>query len=47
MAVDYSLRMLELAQENLADINIKKTFIRADIMSESFRKYIKKYVKNH
>jgi len=47
VAVDYSLRMLELAQENLEDINIKKTFIRADIMSESFRKYIKKYVKNH
>ena len=40
--VDSSRSMLELADENLQDVDMKKVFIHADITTEEFREEIKK-----
>jgi len=45
--VDISRKMLTLALENLADLDIEKRFIMADIMSEHFRQEISTITKNY
>ncbi len=45
--VDYSWDMLDLAREQLKGIDLKKDFIRADITSDSFKKYIKNTIQEN
>jgi len=39
--------MLDLAREQLKGIDLKKDFIRADITSDSFKKYIKNTIQEN